>query len=474
MRIEEIEAFTKLTRANIHFYEQSGLLTGNGNTYRDYTLEDAVALQKIKLLRMLCIPPDVIKKLQSGRLDLRGVINDRLRQLSMYLWDHSAVDAICRGILEDNVGYAGLDAQKYLSKINELPENSAQTFTIPSDDKATVRYPWRRYFARSIDLSIYTLIWCVIGQLVLRWNPLVSFPVRLAEIYFPFVIMIFIEPLLLSTFGTTPGKLIFGLRVEGINRNYPSYGQALARTWRVIGAGTGYNIVFYNIYRLVKSYKACKAGEELDWEDTLPYTIRDTKGIRILICIAAMIILFTADLFLIFQARMPIHRGELTGKEFTENYNDLIDYYGIKYGQHLDANGTWVDDVSPGSITLNLTPYISPQSDFEITETDGAVTKITFTVDRTDANWVLPSGVQMYFATLAFVGAQREISCLDVLSKDFTGVLSNNHEDFSFTKAGITVTYTVEYSGYLSGSSPLVPKENTAQNYHAVFTMERS
>ena len=73
MRINKVEELVGITKKNIRFYEEKGLLTPERNTengYREYSEKDVVALQKIKLFRQLSIPIDEILKLQQGYLTL--------------------------------------------------------------------------------------------------------------------------------------------------------------------------------------------------------------------------------------------------------------------------------------------------------------------------------------------------------------------------------------------------------------------
>ena len=64
-----------MTRANIRFYEQEGFICPERgkNNYRNYSAADAETLRKIKLLRQLGLPLDVIRRVQKGELDLDGV-----------------------------------------------------------------------------------------------------------------------------------------------------------------------------------------------------------------------------------------------------------------------------------------------------------------------------------------------------------------------------------------------------------------
>ena len=68
--------------------------------------------------------------------------------------------------------------------------------------------------------------------------------------------MLVVEPLLLSTWGYTPGKWIFGLQVKDTYGGKIYWTTAMARTWQVFAKGEGYGIPFYNLYRNYKSYRA--------------------------------------------------------------------------------------------------------------------------------------------------------------------------------------------------------------------------
>lgn len=73
MRINKVEELVGITKKNIRFYEEKGLLNPERNTengYREYSDEDVAMLQKIKLLRQLSIPIEEILKLQKGYLTL--------------------------------------------------------------------------------------------------------------------------------------------------------------------------------------------------------------------------------------------------------------------------------------------------------------------------------------------------------------------------------------------------------------------
>ena len=68
-----------MTRANIRYYEQEGLLAParKENGYRSYSVEDCENLLKIKLLRQLQFSLQEIRDIQSGALSLPQAMEGR-------------------------------------------------------------------------------------------------------------------------------------------------------------------------------------------------------------------------------------------------------------------------------------------------------------------------------------------------------------------------------------------------------------
>ena len=73
MKINEVETRVGITKKNIRFYEEKGLVSpkrDETNGYREYSEEDVMVLQKVKLLRQLSVPIDEILKLEKGYFTL--------------------------------------------------------------------------------------------------------------------------------------------------------------------------------------------------------------------------------------------------------------------------------------------------------------------------------------------------------------------------------------------------------------------
>lgn len=78
MKIKDVEKRTGITSYNIRFYEKENLLIPKRNPvngYREYTEEDILLLNRIKMLRMLDIPVSDIRKILYEKEALTSVLN---------------------------------------------------------------------------------------------------------------------------------------------------------------------------------------------------------------------------------------------------------------------------------------------------------------------------------------------------------------------------------------------------------------
>ena len=78
VKINEVEALVGISKKNIRFYEEEGLLCPQRNSengYRNYSDADVDVLMKIKFLRKLGLPLDEIRALQQGRLTVADALH---------------------------------------------------------------------------------------------------------------------------------------------------------------------------------------------------------------------------------------------------------------------------------------------------------------------------------------------------------------------------------------------------------------
>lgn len=499
MTIKEIETQTGMERANIRFYEREGLISParGENGYRDYSEKDAAMLLRVKLLRSLHISLEEIKALKNGTAALSDTLARQIALLEQEKDDAAFAQETCRAMQSDKVAFAELDAKKYLDAVkrNEAQSGSAY-FTVFGERIEQVFRPWRRYFARSLDFSLYSLVWWILLAFAFRASRSAFFP--LPDLILSTLFMLFIEPLLLHRFGTTPGKAILGLRITDPKGKPLSYGDALARTWGVLGKGMGYQIPIFNLVRLYKSYKRCDHQEVQPWDEDNSYTVEDVRAWRAFAYIGASALTTFLLIAVILSRQLPLNRGALTVSQFAENYNDYMKYYG--YGESagvLNADGTWRPQTEAESSTFDFFGNSAIAPVFSYEEANGilqAVT-VTFALDEERNYIAFPSyETKLMLASFSFALAQRDAGLFsDALSSITKQIDAQPFGTYQFTQAGVAFTCETAYTGYIDQSGTLISEslfsenklsmlqpegsasaggEETEQSFLMVFTME--
>lgn len=136
MKINEVEQMVGVTKKNIRFYEQQGLLhpkRNSENGYREYDEEDVNCLKKIKLLRKLAMPIEEIRRIQSGELLLMDALNRQLIVLEREKINLTETSGLCRLILEDDNLYQTLSPDQYLERMVEMEEKGTKFKSMSND-----------------------------------------------------------------------------------------------------------------------------------------------------------------------------------------------------------------------------------------------------------------------------------------------------------------------------------------------------
>lgn len=475
MQIKEIETESGMTRANIRFYEAEGLLEPERgpNGYREYSEDDLEILRRIKLLRALHISLEEIKSLHTGQCSLVDVLDRHLVKLQREKTEMEQAQEICQIMRDDGVRYRTLDAQRYLDTMERSPEHS---IVIPSSDiLPEICIPWRRYFARSADIAFYTALWNIFLALALH----IKITARsggggVLDNIVVLVLMFVLEPVLLSLFGTTPGKWILGIRVTDNEGDLMTYRDALARTWSVLLRGMGLGIPFYSLFRLWESYKADTGEETLDWEYHSAITLKDEKSWRIFAYFGLYAALIGVLLLSVEIAEMPKNRGDITVAEFCQNYNRYAKYYGSNTDSHLDTQGRWVRNDS----MKKLIYYAGNQNDptFIFEESDGLMTGMRFIVHIQNLDEVITGRPEyMILSILAFAGAQKENGLFKKeVEKIVIEIFESPFQSHQFSVYGVNITCNVEYAGYYDTKmGVLFPLDDAEYSYSLSFSMQK-
>lgn len=126
MNIKEAERLTGISRRNIRFYEQKGMLRparNPENDYREYTPEDIQNLKYIRALRMVDMPLEEIQKVLAGKLSLEQAAGAQEAQLRRKIQDAQTAIRFCQAMSKGETDIDSLLAQM------DQPENRGQLFS---------------------------------------------------------------------------------------------------------------------------------------------------------------------------------------------------------------------------------------------------------------------------------------------------------------------------------------------------------
>lgn len=142
MKINEVEALVGITKKNIRFYEEQGLLSpkrNSENSYRDYGDEEVQTLCRIKLLRKLGVPIEEIRQMLCGTHTVADGMRRHLISLERELRNLQQSISLCQQIQDLDVPVTALDADDILTKMAEM-ERGGTTFQNKQAQDIRIRY----------------------------------------------------------------------------------------------------------------------------------------------------------------------------------------------------------------------------------------------------------------------------------------------------------------------------------------------
>lgn len=449
MTIKDMELQTGLARANIRYYEAEGLITPERaeNGYRDYSQEDAETLLRVKLLRALGLTVGQIKAVVRGETELDAALSARIAAIQKEKTALDRAGEIAGRIRQAHAQFRTLDARPYLDEMQT--ERVLERDTLPKE-----HFPWQRFFARLLDAQIYRSLWVLILP-ALGFNMLKSS--RGGVLFLELLTlgtMFLLEPLLLSRFGTTPGKWLFGLRVTSPDGRRLTYAEGRERTAYLFWYGIRLNLPVFRLHRLYVSYTDEQQEKELPWEDRSEQTIRDHAGWRFAAAAALAVLLIAGGVLRVLLPYGPTHRGELTIAQFAENYNTILRQFG-DYDVELDETGRWQEEsefsMDGGTVSVAFGERY-PQLEYQME--NGVLTGIVYHAEGGEADsWIsIPSGSVMQYALFAFAGAEKGHILLDKPLQTAASELCDSvFSEYHTVVDGVAVDYV--YTGTIIDST---------------------
>ena len=468
MTIQEVERQSGMTRANIRFYEEKGLLTPQRqpNGYRDYSAADVETLRRVRLLRSLDISIDTIRALQSGERTLEAVLAERERRWNDAKGRAGDAEALCQRMRQDGAQYATLDAEKYLH-----PQPEAQRLYHPAgqaDQRPYAFTTWRRLLAFNLDYELCLLLLYAVLSLgfhvnITKGSGLLS----LLYAYLALMLQVLIEPWLLHRFGTTLGKAIMGIYIETESGERPTCAQARARTWKRFWYGFGASIPILGLVRMwQKGYRPCRDCESCAWdsENELVCLIHDRKAWRGWIMAAAYAGCVAVNVLLSSAAALPPCRGRLTVEQFARNYNMLANYYGDETNWRLDETGAW-EDITPAGVFIVRVGDEIGRPDWQFTlDADGYIQRAELAADYRNCAgmvWISTLEDQTLLGTLSIVCAQPGVHAWSFAPQRIARAFKQQSDTGSvrMTYQGVSIAYDCAYQGFAPAGTALIPVE---------------
>ena len=143
MKINEVEAQVGITKKNIRFYEEQGLLSPRRNSengYRDYGPEEVAVMRQIKLLRKLGVPLEEIRRMQAGSSTVADGMRRHLVTLERERQNLEQSMELCRELKDREVRLADLDAAALLEEMERMEREGTTFKDKHTGDTKPIRY----------------------------------------------------------------------------------------------------------------------------------------------------------------------------------------------------------------------------------------------------------------------------------------------------------------------------------------------
>ena len=124
MKIKQVEELVGITRKNIRFYEEQGLLNVERaeNGYREYHTADIARLQEIKLFRKMDISIEEMRALFEKRKSLQFCLEQHLGELERRREGLVKMQEMCERLIAELSELLSCSEQTVLNVLNSLSE----------------------------------------------------------------------------------------------------------------------------------------------------------------------------------------------------------------------------------------------------------------------------------------------------------------------------------------------------------------
>src|SRR5262249_35958050 len=144
-------------------------------------------------------------------------------------------------------------------------------------EKGTGVHPWRRYFARMIDMYLFAVpFFFFIGMLFPElFSPGSSTSRQTEYLYSLMAIAAYVifETICLNVFGNTLGKVLYGIRIKTDEDRGIAFSVALKRSLAVWFRGLGCGIPIFALVTTIVAYRTLKRDGQTSWDRDFKCTV---------------------------------------------------------------------------------------------------------------------------------------------------------------------------------------------------------
>ncbi len=167
MKIKQVEELVGITKKNIRFYEEQGLLDVKRaeNGYREYGLNDVKRLQEIRLLRKLSISIGDMRQMFCGEKSLRSCLEYQVEEMERKKKNLIQIQAFCEELLDADISLETLNAAQCLEQMEQLEKEGTNFMDVRKTDVHK-----RKIMGAALGGGIMIILMTVtIGMVIWAW-----------------------------------------------------------------------------------------------------------------------------------------------------------------------------------------------------------------------------------------------------------------------------------------------------------------
>ena len=246
--------------------------------------------------------------------------------------------------------------------------------------------PWRRFFARHVDILLLYFPITIGGSIILRQHFL-SFSdwiqKQILWDYVSFPASLFVEAIIFGVSGTTVGKALLGVRVETIRGERPSFYAYARRLVGVFWHGLAAGLPLLHLFAMWNQYGRLKRWQPADYDQGMFSVVAHPLGFWRAIAAAVLVITaLTAQILIIKTSAM---QGQSSvDLKWTNPTTRMV----------AQVPAGWTYEVKNNRVGQTIHFFISPRDDITMVFADEQISAAK-TLETYGRWWILAARAEM-------------------------------------------------------------------------------